>query len=158
MRERYQFLHLWLSHDTQFSGNERHSPCWEFLESDWSFWFRKALCRFNGSVIKGRQQKWMDWRVNKCNEPKCSNWSVLWKPHAKITTINSYRPQSLVHCKFMLHTQNLNHSICDMWSLLGEYYYQQGCINCAILPSGMGARGVSSEHVENMEMFSCSPT
>ena len=34
----------------------------------------------------------------------------------------------------------------------------QGCINCAILPSGMGAHGVSSEHVENMEMFSCSPT
>ena len=34
----------------------------------------------------------------------------------------------------------------------------QGCINCAILPSGMGAREVSSEHMENMEMFSCSPT
>ena len=31
---------------------------------------------------------------------------------------------------------------------------QQGCIN----RSGMGACGVSSEHVENMEMFSCSPT
>ena len=34
----------------------------------------------------------------------------------------------------------------------------QGCIICAILPSEMGARGVSSEHVENMAMFSCSPT
>ena len=34
----------------------------------------------------------------------------------------------------------------------------QGCIICSILPSGMGARGVSLEHVENMEMFSCSPT
>ena len=34
----------------------------------------------------------------------------------------------------------------------------QGCINCAILLSGIGARGVSSEHVENMEMLSCSPT
>ena len=31
---------------------------------------------------------------------------------------------------------------------------QQGCIICSILPSGMGARGLSSEHVENMEMFS----
>ena len=39
----------------------------------------------------------------------------------------------------------------------------QGCINRSILPSGMGAHGVSSEHVEkmenaekmeNMEMFS----
>ena len=34
----------------------------------------------------------------------------------------------------------------------------QGCIICSILPSGMGARGVNSEHVENMEMFSYSPT
>ena len=34
----------------------------------------------------------------------------------------------------------------------------QGCINCAILLSGIGARGVSSEHMENMDMFSCSPT
>ena len=33
----------------------------------------------------------------------------------------------------------------------------QGCKNRSILPSGMGARGVSSEHVENMEMFSGSP-
>ena len=34
----------------------------------------------------------------------------------------------------------------------------QGCISCGILVSGVGARGVSSEHMENMEMFSCSPT
>ena len=34
----------------------------------------------------------------------------------------------------------------------------QGCINCAILLFGIGARGVSSEHMEKMEMFSCSPT
>ena len=36
--------------------------------------------------------------------------------------------------------------------------YEQGCIICSILPSGMGARGVSSEQVANMEMFSSSPT
>ena len=35
---------------------------------------------------------------------------------------------------------------------------RQGCISCGILLSGTGARGVSSEHMENMEMFSCSPT
>ena len=35
---------------------------------------------------------------------------------------------------------------------------QQGCISCGILVSGIRARGVSSEHMENMEMFSCSPT
>ena len=34
----------------------------------------------------------------------------------------------------------------------------QGCINCGILVSGIRARGVTSEHMENMEMFSCSPT
>ena len=34
---------------------------------------------------------------------------------------------------------------------------EQGRINCGILISGIRARGVSSEHMENMEMFSCSP-
>ena len=34
----------------------------------------------------------------------------------------------------------------------------QGCISCGILVSGIWARGVSSEHMENMEMFSCTPT
>ena len=36
--------------------------------------------------------------------------------------------------------------------------HKQGCISCGILLSGTWARGVSSEHMENMEMFSCSPT
>ena len=39
-----------------------------------------------------------------------------------------------------------------------EVYVSQGCIIRSILPSGMGANGVSSEHAENMEMFSSSPT
>ena len=34
----------------------------------------------------------------------------------------------------------------------------QGCINCGILVSRIRARGVSLEHMENMEVFSCSPT
>ena len=34
----------------------------------------------------------------------------------------------------------------------------QGCISCGILVSGIQAHGVSLEHMENMEMFSCSPT
>ena len=37
-------------------------------------------------------------------------------------------------------------------------YDMQGCISCGILVSGIRARGVSSEHMENMEMFSFSPT
>ena len=32
--------------------------------------------------------------------------------------------------------------------------YRQGCISCGVLLSGTGARGVSSEHMENVEMFS----
>ena len=39
-----------------------------------------------------------------------------------------------------------------------EFGCHQGCISCGILVSGIWARGVSSEHMENMEMFSCSPT
>ena len=48
----------------------------------------------------------------------------------------------------------------------GRSRFSQGCINCSSLPAGLGARGVSSEHVENMEnaekmknmeMFSGSP-
>ena len=34
-----------------------------------------------------------------------------------------------------------------------HHHCHQPDINCAILPSGMGALGVSSEHVENMELF-----
>ena len=37
-------------------------------------------------------------------------------------------------------------------------YAEQGCISCGILVSGIRARGVSLEHMENMKMFSCSPT
>ena len=40
----------------------------------------------------------------------------------------------------------------------GMFLIPQGCISCGILVSGIRARGVSSEHMENMEMFSCSPT
>ena len=61
---------------------------------------------------------------------------------------------------------------CQFWAKFGSFWAKilifkegsksfgthQGCINCAILLSGIGARGVSSEHMKNMEMFSCSPT
>ena len=46
------------------------------------------------------------------------------------------------------------------FSLIGpsKSHADQGCISCGILVSEIRARGVSSEHMENMEMFSCSPT
>ena len=44
------------------------------------------------------------------------------------------------------------------WSSYLRLIVEQGCISCGILVSRIRARGVSSEHMENMEMFSCSPT
>ena len=38
--------------------------------------------------------------------------------------------------------------------LLNILDVDQDCISCGILLSGTGARGVSSEHMENVEMFS----
>ena len=47
----------------------------------------------------------------------------------------------------------------DLLELIFERFSEdQGCISCGILVSGIGAHGVSSEHMENMEMFSLSPT
>ena len=55
--------------------------------------------------------------------------------------------------------------VCSRFCEFAQFHcsVSQGCINRSILPSGMGARGVSPEHVENMEMlstevFSGSPT
>ena len=48
-----------------------------------------------------------------------------------------------------------------IWTFLSfvqNFDLATGLHNLFHLPSGMGARGVSSEHVENMEMFSCSPS
>ena len=44
------------------------------------------------------------------------------------------------------------------WLLIVVSVSGQGCISCGILVSGIRARGVRSEHMENMEIFSCSPT
>merc|ERR1712012_669526 len=40
------------------------------------------------------------------------------------------------------------------WGLGSVSHHSMGCISCGILLSGTGARGVSSEHMENVEMFS----
>ena len=42
--------------------------------------------------------------------------------------------------------------------LFSLFILHQAFISCGILVSGIRARGVSSEHMENMEMFFCSPT
>ena len=52
-----------------------------------------------------------------------------------------------------------NLTVCfTMKSSIVILIWSQGCISCGILVSGIRARRVSSEHMENMEMFSCSPT
>ena len=57
------------------------------------------------------------------------------------------------HFTFLLRS---NSQVYCSW--YGPNAWLQGCISCGILLSGTWARGVSSEHMENMEMFSCSPT
>ena len=90
-------------------------------------------------------------------------WTWIWRISIYIQTPGVKKvgveeegiPRVHLH-KDVLATKLLGHlhlNSCFVWHL-----FFQGCINCAILPSGMGALGVSSEHVENMEMFSWSPT
>ena len=57
----------------------------------------------------------------------------------------------IVHCTISWIT-------CLWYPLLAQLRALQGCISCGILVSGIRACGVSSEHMENVEMFSCSPT
>ena len=93
-----------------------------------------------------------------------------------LSAVNFYT----VHLPFSLHLKNVNLSwkihqsiisnICTLLleinTILNSKYifssifvcWPQGCISCGILLSGIGARGVTSEHMENMEMFSCSPS
>ena len=65
---------------------------------------------------------WIDELPNAMNQSV--RMELLCESFMPKTTFDSYGPQSLVHCKFMLHTQNSNYSICYIWSLLGEYFYQ----------------------------------
>ena len=69
---------------------------------------------------------------------------------------------SISECKYFVISQmvrgecalrTMRTQWCICWHILLWCGYMQGCINCAILLSGIGARGVSSEHMENMEMF-----
>ena len=62
---------------------------------------------------------------------------------------------TVVDLVYHVRVKNLNRALL---SLSSNITYRQGCISCGILVSGIGAHGVSSEHMENMEMFSCSPT
>ena len=59
------------------------------------------------------------------------------------------------------HKHSKRRSTIDISIYINVYIYictgLHNLCHPTILPSGMGARGVSSEHVEIMETFSCSP-
>ena len=67
-------------------------------------------------------------------------------------------PSSLIYCS----SSTYKHLARCRWISFNIHEsstsHEQGCISCGILVSGIWARGVSLEHMENMEMFSCSPT
>ena len=97
-----------------------------------------------------------------------NNWNkffkrLLYAPNfAPVTPkiCSRFNPLHVGHVQyFELHLVLFNTQHCT-WLFqsiaLGRVW--QGCINCGILVSGIRAHGISSEHMENMEMFSCSPT
>ena len=121
------------------------------------------------------------WRLNFASKLRTLTW-VFWsstsnapgyKSHLEIESFFvkqklSFWELSLCKNLFIFYDPWLDHVLLYFQSvsltgliknLLKLYYIQgHGCINCGILVSRIRARGVSSEHMENMEMFSCSPT
>ena len=96
---------------------------------------------------------------------KSSNWrDLLGKLSTRRLSIEIQREQGAIFFWINKKDQHVSKSVVipktsDL--LPGNFAndtYVQGCICCGILVSGIRACGVSSEHMENMEMFSCSPT
>ena len=90
-----------------------------------------------------------------------NNWEkffkrLLYAPNIAPVTPKNFHA-SIHYTLVMFNTLNYTWSFLILNIALGRVW--QGCINCGILVSGIWARGVSSEHLmENMEMFTCSPT
>ena len=86
---------------------------------------------------------------------------IVYTELKKILSEDPHKKKSLIT---FLQTKGLG----DIWKFFSHHYITvtnehrksqcQGCIKCGILVSRIRAHGVSSEHMENMEMFSCSPT
>ena len=75
-----------------------------------------------------------------------------------VSIFELFGPQHLSHWALMSISVQGFSQVSYLGYRCFRYSSAQGCISCGILVSGIGARGVSSEHMENMEMFSCSPT
>ena len=80
----------------------------------------------------------------------------IYKPIYKSKCINTGKHKTSVNIKSNQTEQKRTELLLPGLPLV--MHNAQGCINCGIPVSGIRARGVSSEHMENMEMFSCSPT
>ena len=96
--------------------------------------------RFN-SLSRVRNGRWLWNLCSECSEIFKNSWNL--KKHTQRR-----------HSK-KVRRQNRTTVMRKVRKMLSD---TQGCISCGILVSGIRARGVSSEHMENMEMFSCSPT
>ena len=105
------------------------------------------------------------WRKKDCSWPPLNKYAMnIWLSSLKIRAHLSWRTGKHLHVLHVLRT----YSTCSCPGqqdtttyaalLLTERTTAQGCLSCGILLSGTWARGASSEHMENMEMFSCSPT
>ena len=119
------------------------------------------------------------WRKKDCSWPPLNKYAMnIWLSSLKIRAHLSWRTGKHLHVLHVLRT----YSTCSCpgqqdtttyaalrfclfvtrpklpHTQVSDCPYDRGCISCGILVSGIRARGVSSEHMENMEMFSCSPT
>ena len=106
-----------------------------------------STCRICGSAqhgLCGRPCRRHCWHSSRTQSPRWATWTL---PTAAQHVALSF---TFVEISSFF----LNKSI----SYLIAHVSYQGCISCGILLSGTWARGASSEHMENMEMFSCSPT
>ena len=82
-----------------------------------------------------------------CGSESLPAYRPLYIPHCTTPRLNCcHCPGTNINDTSVIRKRNLNGRI--------RQTAVQGCISCGVLLSGTGARGVSSEHMENVEMFS----
>ena len=142
---------------------------WIFSYGVWSGYYNLVLKIFIIYVLQPGHKN-ID-MLQPGNPKACDRWtsrlaaSVPWRLKLQLKAVFtkdfisqiSYF-EYLLGVAWLVLTQNSILSFLSDPSLIIGYACQQGCISCGILLSGTWARGVSSEHMENMDMFSCSPT
>ena len=112
----------------------------------------------DATTICVRKRKRKKLRKNRESCPTQVTWKIKFKCHICLSFLFLFDLSVLsVSCVLVV----LSFLSCLSWWSWWPWWHRdyhddhdQGCINCAILLSGIGARGVSSEHMENVEMFS----